>query len=302
MIKIEGNNVKIIDLTKILKGDPIEAIFESLKLIWHFNGSNLANYYQKGERLTSKFEKIIFNVFSEIYNIIIEKGISNNVIKEILSKEKFCLIIMDGMSIREVSLLLNKIDNYEISFQFTYSALPSETQFFTKKYFNARSPSQIRGKRDYKYVHLQRDDKIEDIPLNEKKMIIWSTYPDQMFSYFKNGFESQDLEKIGRKTVKILLNLIKYLIRSREIIITSDHGYFIDTYSWNGIDDYFTGERYALKVPDPLKRFYRKVNNYWILIGRYNTIKRGRYVHLRHGGLSFLETIIPLIKIKEKGG
>ena len=303
MIEIEENNVRLNDLNKLLRGNPVDAIFESLKKIWENDGSDFSQYYQRGEALTAKFEEQIFEIYQEVYDKIIHNIERDTTVKEILLKERFCLIIMDGMSLREASLVLDDLMNFgSVSYKYTYSALPSDTEFFTIRNFNAKSPTQIKSNENYDFIHLQREDKIEDIITDKDGLVIWSTYPDKIFSEFKSGFETQDLEKVGKKTKEILLKLLEHLSDQDEIIIISDHGYFVDTFSWKGLSDFPSGDRYAPNIPESLKKYCKFANDHWILVGRYNTIKRGKYVHVRHGGLSFLETIIPLIEIRKNGG
>lgn len=296
MIEIEGNTVRISDISKLLKGNPVDAIFESLNKIWRSSISD--EYYPKGEELASKFEEQIFQLYPEIYSVILHNSEINTVIKDTLSLDSYCLIIMDGMSLREANLIIDDLKRFgEVGYSYTYSAIPSETEFFTERNFNATSPSQIKSS-EHGYFHLQRDDEIEDIPIDTEKLVIWSTYPDQMFSDFKSGFETKDLERVGMKTESIILKLLEHLSDCRKIIITSDHGYFVDTFSWKGLSDFPAGERYSPTVPESLKKYCKYAGDYWILVGRYNTVKRGKYVHVRHGGLSFLESIIPLIEIR----
>jgi len=301
MIEIDENTVRISDISKLLSGNPIDAIFESLKKIWETVQGE--NYYTKGEALTSRFEEEVYRIYPEIYNVILHNIERNSTISDILQMDSYCLIIMDGMSIREANLIFEELKSFgQVKYNYTYSAIPSETEFFTKKNFDALSPSQIKGNGKFEYFHIQREDEIENILPESNKVVIWSTYPDQMFTEFKSGFETKDLERVGAKTRSIILKLMEQLSQCRKIIITSDHGYFVDTYSWKGLSDFPTGERYAEFVPQSLKKYCKFTGDYWVLVGRYNTIKRGKYVHVRHGGLSFLETVIPLIEIERNGG
>jgi len=303
MIKIDRDSVKINNINPLIRGDPVDGIFISLNEIWNYAWSEDKKYYPLGEKLTSKFEEQVSKLYPEIYDSIMQNAERSNTISEIMSKDRFCLIIMDGMSLREVVPLLKDLKKYgDVRYRFSYSAIPSETKFFTKRYFDALSPSQMRPNEKYYYVHLQREDAIEDIPLGKNKLLIWSLYPDDMFRYFRSGFETQDLQEVFIKTKNILFKLLEHLSSYNEIFITSDHGYFVDTFSWKGLNDFPSGERYSYNVPESLKKYCKQFNDYWVLIGRYNTIKRGKYVHVRHGGLSFLETIVPLIEIKRNGG
>ncbi|MBU7037418.1 MAG: hypothetical protein HXS52_05775 [Theionarchaea archaeon] len=303
MIEIDKDSVRIADINKLIQGDPLDEIFVSLNEIWNYALSEEDNYYPLGEKLTSKFEEQVFRIFPEVFDSILQNVGKNNAIPMIALENCFCLIIMDGMSLREAIPLSRDLKRHkEIRYGYTLSAIPSETEFFTSQYFNTSSPSQIRTGDEYYYVHLEREDAIGDIPVDKNKLLIWSTFPDFMFSQFTSAFETQDLKKVLSKTKSILFELLEHLSFYDRIIVTSDHGYFVDTFSWKGLSDFPSNKRYSSSVPESLKRYCRQFDNYWILVGRYNTIKRGKYVHVRHGGLSFLETIIPFIEIKQNRG
>jgi len=302
VIEIQRNDIKIRDIEKLLVGNPIDAIFESLTKIWDTNTSK-NYYYTKGEKLSSKFEQQIYKIFPEVYDVIIHNSARNSKIQDVLNKDRFCLIIMDGMSLRESNFIINDLKRFgEVEYSYAYSAIPSETEFFTRKNFGALSPSHIKTNGKYVFFHMKRVNEIEDISTAADKLVIWSIYPDQMFEEFKVGFETKDLNRVGEETRNILLKILSRLTNHNEITITSDHGYFVDTFSWKGLSDFPSGDRYSHKVPEYLKKYCKYAGEYWVLVGRYNTIKRGKYMHVRHGGLSFLETIVPFIKIKRSEG
>ena len=107
MIEIDGNTVRISDINKLLIGNPVDAIFESLNIIWQ--NSQGDDFYTKGEALTSKFEKQVYRIYPEIYDVILHNIERNTTIKEILEMDGYCLIIMDGMSLRETNLIIEAL-------------------------------------------------------------------------------------------------------------------------------------------------------------------------------------------------
>ena len=204
---------------------------------------------------------------------------------------------MDGMSLRETPLLLKSISNYNIEYKYTFSTIPSDTYSFVQRNFNSKSPSKIKESEKYQFFHLLREDKIDTIPLSEKNLLVWSIYPDKSFSEFNVAFEIKDLKKMGVFIQRFFLKLFNHLNDYEKLIITSDHGYFIDSFSWKGLKDFPSNNRFVKEIPNHLQKYCKFINGFWVLLGRYNKIKSGKYVHLRHGGLSFLETIVPLIEI-----
>ena len=300
MIEIINNKIVLNDIEPLLSNNPISAIFNSLREIWNADFIDLKENYKNGEELSKNFETMIYSTFSEIYDMIIFHAQGKGIIQETLLKNKFCLVIMDGMSMREVPLLLSELSHLDIEYNYSYSGIPSTTEAFTKKYFDANSPSTIKDCVNYKFHHLMREDRISEISIDDDKLLIWSVQPDKSFTHFTSKFEIQDLASVSEITSRITKKLIEHLENHDEIIITSDHGYFIDLYSWEGIKDFPSSDRYSNEIPKFLKKYCKLVNDTYVIIGRYNTIKKGKYVHTRHGGLSFLETIIPYLRIKTR--
>ena len=298
MIDIVNNDIILNDIDSLLEPNPINTIFFSLKKIWDLNKNNIPENYRIGEKLSHKFELLIYDLYSEIYDILIHQIKANEKINTVLQKEEYCLVIMDGMSLREIPSVLNELSHYNIEYNYAYSNVPSTTEHFTKKYFDSRAPSTIKSCEKYTYYYLNREDKINEIPKDEDKLVIWSTQPDKHFSNFTSSFELYDLEELGIITSRIIKRITEHLEKFNEIIITSDHGYFVDLYSWEGINDFPSSDRYANYIPKFLKQYCKYVDDFYVLYGRFNTIKRGKYFHIRHGGLSFLETIVPFIRIK----
>ena len=155
--------IQIRDIEKLLVGNPIDAIFESLTKIWDTNTSK-NYYYTKGEKLSSKFEQQMYKIFPEVYDVIIHNSARNSKIQDVLNKDRFCLIIMDGMSLRESNFIINDLKRFgEVEYSYAYSAIPSETEFFTRKNFGALSPSHIKTNGKYVFFHMKRVNEIEDM-------------------------------------------------------------------------------------------------------------------------------------------
>jgi hypothetical protein len=297
MIEISGDILKIRDISPFLSSKPVDALFSALLKIWRDVKTPVKEHYRQGEGLSLQLEDAIYRIYPEIYDYIIKAGREQRKIIE-LTGGNSCLIVMDGMSIREVGLVKPQ-NGYRLSISYAYSEIPSETEFFILRNFGCRSVEELKRKdMPFQFIHLMREEDMERIGDNKTPLLIWSIFPDKLFSEFTIGFETPDLSRVFEYTSRILDGILERVIGFERIIITSDHGYFVDTYSWEGLRDFPSAERYTEVIPEHLKRYCRQVADWWVLFGRYNTIKRGRYVHIRHGGLSFLECIVPLIMME----
>ena len=289
------------DITRFLSGDPTDAIFQSLLKIWDPEEyHDVLEYYSKGERLSSIFEEKIYHTFNETYDLLIRKATHEDTIHRVLGKETHALIIMDGLSLREAALLKNAISNqYRISFDYLFSTQPTDTRFFTSKYFGYRSPSEMRKRKlPYNFEIVSRIENAQKLK-RHPKTVVWSALPDKRFQGTTTDFRVSDLAKIYSEVEELSRHLLETLFENfEEVYLTSDHGYITDSHAWKGLREFPSDRRYATSIRENLKQYCRFVNGYWCLLGRYTTLKRGKYTHVRHGGISFLEAITPYLKMK----
>jgi len=301
VIVIKNEDIYFNDISRFLSGDPTDAIFQSLLKIWDLeNYRDIAEYYSKGERLSSIFEEKIYHTFNETYDLLIRKATREDTIHRILGKEAHALIIMDGLSLREAALLKNAISNqYRISFDYLFSTQPTDTHFFTSKYFGYRSPSEMRKRKlPFNFEIVSRIENAQKLK-RHPKTVIWSVLPDKRFQGTTTDFRVSDLAKIYNDVEELLRHLLETLSENfEEVYLTSDHGYITDSHAWKGLREFPSDRRYATSIRKNLKRYCKFVNGYWCLLGRYTTLKRGKYTHVRHGGISFLEAITPYLKMK----
>jgi len=301
VIVIKNGDIYFNDITRFISGDPTDAIFQSLLKIWDPEKyHNIPEYYSQGEALSSKFEEKIYGSFSELYDLLIRKATHEDTVQRILEKETYALIVMDGLSLREAALLKNTISKeYHISFDYLFSTLPTETQFFTSRYFGYRSPSEMRKRKlPYNFEIVSRIENAHKLK-RHPKTIVWSALPDKRFATTTTDFRVSDLAKIYSEVEDLLGHLLETLFESFEkVYLTSDHGYITDSHAWKGLREFPSDRRYATSIGENLKQYCRFVNGYWCLIGGYTALKRGKYTHVRHGGISFLEAMTPYLTIK----
>jgi len=118
---------------------------------------------------------------------------------------------------------------------------------------------------------------------------------------FREKFQVDDLSQAYEKARDIVHNLIPILMEDfNKVNLTSDHGYVTDPHSWFGVEDFPSDLRYARDISDAMKQHCKRCGEFWLLIGRYNTLKRGRHCNIRHGCLSIMEAMTPWITVSEK--
>ncbi|MHA1380635.1 MAG: hypothetical protein ACTSRG_19890 [Candidatus Helarchaeota archaeon] len=301
---------------------PINVIWEALKAIWEvkdLSEKSLKEYFKKGEIESNIFENFIHRTYFEIYEVLYNR-IQQYSLQNILNQDKYAIIILDALSIREGNLLIPilKEENYEIQeYSYGFSTLPSDTVHFSKTHFQKTSPSTIKkGKNEnFYYDHIKKGS-IEFDCLNEeqsKKVLLWATYPDELIH--KSTIPP---DEAFIKTKELLIDILER-IESDNFLIMGDHGYVMTQPIWQvGSQDkrflnaIFKAERYKEKsklndkqiekiekMPPEFKYVYMD-DNYSFVKGRFFWAVRGHSSNIAHGGLSFMECLVPIIKITKK--
>jgi hypothetical protein len=296
----------------ISSNEPIDLIWRQLKGIYFDRDiSNVQKYYKETELELLELERFLFKSYFEIYqNELIEK-IENNETDFLnqIKNNNTTILMMDALSIRELGLLFNKLNNeYEdIKFDYSFSVLPSETEFFRE------SINYKKLKKEVEFYHLKEYNSIN---LSGSENFIWSRYPDILIEDVRSGQSlKNDLKEIYNKVENIIFEVINKLDWER-IIITSDHGYIRTESSYNiPIDKtdkkllkkLFNGSRFVQKY-DSNNEIAKKLKNknliavtddFYLPISHYSWPVPGGYSTFSHGGLSLLEVIIPKIIIEK---
>lgn len=273
--------------------DPIHQVWEILvNDIWKPE-ENIEEYFDREEK-AKRFEKELNTIFFEIYRYLYEN------IRKKSAEYNLPLIIVDGLSIREGNLLVRdlKSEGYKVTnYSYTFSALPSTTQSF-------------RSFIDIRYMEIKNGKIPLDISFNDP---IWISYPDQILHHAGKIIPPHEAYK---KTRDLILEVLSK-VESGEVTIISDHGYIMLNYIWPIADRdkrflrFIFGARRFIKNEEVGKEKIKKLmripedKNYVFINGSYCYIK-GRYFwpvggytsSIIHGGLSLMECIVPLIKIK----
>jgi len=273
--------------------DPIYQVWEMLiNDIWKPE-ENIEEYFDREEE-AKRFEKELNTIFFEIYRYLYEN------IHKASTKYNLPLIIVDGLSIREGNLLVRDLrsEGYKVTkYSYTFSALPSTTQSF-RNIFNT------------KYVEIRSGKIPYEINFN---VPIWISYPDQILHH---AGEIIPPHEAYEKTKNLILEVLSK-VESDEVTIISDHGYIMLNYVWpvaekdrRFLRSVFGARRFIkneevekgkikklMRIPED-KNYVFIDENYCYIKGRYFWPVGGYMSNIIHGGLSLMECIVPLIKIK----
>lgn len=246
---------------------------------------------------------MVYTSFGEIYKYIAKASRLPSRIEEIMAQEIYTLVVMDGMSLRESPLLKRRLaPDYHVSTVPQVAPLPTDTKFFTSRYFSSSSPSQLekRPKEGFTFYRVGGQQDVSSIQEDER-LVVWSRLPDKYLHTHTEAFQLSDLEDDYLRSEELLLSILHRLNKSgKEIYVCSDHGYIPDTHTWTSVRDFPSSKRYTQAIPESCRSYSIRVNNQWMIFGRFNTVKRGKYGHVRHGGLSFLESITPFLTITKR--
>lgn len=311
-------------LKSLISGtNTFDAVFKHCIKGWQCdNTGSISQFFEKQEREFNLFEDFLRETYYEFYQILYE-NIKTTRPEDRLSPEDKIIIILDGLSLREASLLVPELKNngYEITeYSYNLSTIPSDTQTFVHEIFGASSLSFLKQWKDYKVQYISAGQ-IPKFLHEDENLIIWLSFPDELLHYAR-GQVITPVEAFN-KTKEVLFAILK-LLEKDEILITSDHGYiYAKTASlfWKlhhddekilkqifkagrsvKIEDIDANNKTLLnelkKIPEPEgiiisdeKHLYIKGRYWWSIPGRQSDIC--------HGGLSLMECLVPRLRIKK---
>jgi hypothetical protein len=233
------------------------------------------------------------------------------------------VLILDGLSLREVPLLLAGLDRQGITPQTvraTGAEVPTDTDHFAKA-LGLPGRSALSNDHAPKGFALASDDRFTDVlslPFGDcvadlpprRDLILWHEWPDDFMHSMR------DVDAL-HSTIATGLNdegfwrLVGQLRQGRELVITSDHGYAttdrFTTMEEGAVKDYLVGIFKAQRMaraavplrtaflPPPALTF----GDYHVVIGQRSWKVPSGFPPLCHGGLSLLEAFSPFVIIPE---
>jgi len=297
-----------------------------LEEVWspeRYRNLNRVEFLRNGEEKVNRFEMLVASAADRIYDELLSAPDTSTNLLEALSNSNTAVVIFDGLSIREVPMILNLAarSGFTVSLKSTsQAAVPSETlDFIARELPCGRvAPSQLPTRRDLKekgiFASYTSDitqplaGDYETFPL-----LVWSAFPDATYKDSGARFE-RHFENIHARFETAWINTVQAIKGKERIIITSDHGYiFFGTgmdfprsqSEMKNLNAYFGNERnVSLKenLVCPVSDDLLVVQSQKVAMvkGRVRTRSTGEAARklYRHGGLSLMEMITPWIELK----
>lgn len=299
-----------------------------LEEVWtaeRYQNLSPSEYLKDGESKVNELEEIIAKAAYRLYDEFLdEPPPGRNVLDFIGSEQPCALAIFDGLSLREIPVLLNLAQKSNFTIReigTSYSTLPTETIDFIgqKLKFGSVAPSQLPRRREVKERGIAAyyyDSPSQQHPLDRdsKKLLLWSAFPDNTYSDSGARF-AQHFMQIHTRLETAWLNTVQQIPHRQRILITSDHGY---VYFGSGLSfersnpelrplsEYLGGERYRRLTEEggqpPEHPDLAVYPNYKVAVlrGRVQTHPPGKSASrlYKHGGLSIMEMLVPWIVLE----
>jgi len=282
--------------------DSVDTVGRELIRLWtdSARNNNLEEHYYKGEESIKDFEDLLVNSYPEFYDALAKACINRKSVFNLYPSAK--IIVMDGMSLRESTLLFNELmhKGFNVKYELNFSSVPSDTENFREKI----------NYKERKFLPVNDENAIN--LLTQDTQFIWSYFPDILLDKIQVGHTKiSSLVQMYENVKKIVLSMLSK-IESDTILITSDHGYIMTESGLNfPLDDRakvecqkaFGSKRYVsmdnLYLNNLVSKGYVKdFNGFYVAKSRYLWPVPGKYSIYIHGGLSLMECFTPVLIIE----
>lgn len=291
-----------------------------------------SEFLRGGEEQVNRLEILVASAADRIYGELLSNPDPSKTLLGALSDSNTALVVFDGLSIREIPMILNLADKsgFKVSMTGTsQAAIPSETMDFIKRELPCGriAPSQLQTRKELKekgIVMIYSGDITQPLSpvcvprtgrgeYEESPLLVWSSFPDVTYKDSGAKFENH-FENIHTLFETAWMNIVQSIKGEKRIIITSDHGYiFFGTGmdfprsqpELRNLNAYFGNNRNISlgenpKPPESDDIWTDTSRNVALVKGRVRTRSTGEAASklYRHGGLSLMEMITPWIELE----
>jgi hypothetical protein len=197
---------------------------------------------------------------------------------------------------------------------YALSEVPSGTMDFNRSVFGTARVASLRQWRKYRVVSIESGQLPALFPA-EPDVLVWISYPDELLHKVRG--DAVTPQEAFDKTAGVLLATLDGL-EADEFLVTSDHGYlYVEnaTLFWSAGQDakvlrqLFGGQR-AVPVGEvgpefdklrqvPKSRTYALFDDEGCYVrGRYHWSVQGPASDIAHGGLSLMECLVPVMRLR----
>ena len=316
---------------KLTKSGPrlawiVEWLLEEVWSPERYRNLSPIEFLRGGEEKVNRFELLVASAADRIYGELLSTPDPSRNLLSALSDPNTAVVVFDGLSIREVPMILTLADKSGLPALLigtSQSAIPSETMDFVERELPCGhiAPSQLQTRKELKekgIIVIYSGDITQPISgeVEGSPLLVWSSFPDLTYKDSGAKFESH-FENIHALFETAWMNIVQAIKGKGRIIITSDHGYiFFGTgmdfprspSEMKALNAYFGNDRNVsleekptYPVSDDL--FVVQSQNVAMVKGRIRTRSTGEAASklYRHGGLSLMEMITPWIELDSKG-
>ena len=292
-----------------------------LNEVWspeRYKSLNPLEFLRSGEEKINRFEMLAASTADKIYGELLSAPDSSGNLLGVLSDPDTAVVVFDGLSIREVPMILNLADKSGFSLlrkATSQAAIPSETMDFIERELPCGhiAPSQLQTRKELKekgIVAIYSKNITQPLSgeYDDSPLLVWSSFPDLTYKDSGARFESH-FENIHTLFETAWMNIVQVIKGKQRIIITSDHGYVFfgtgmdfprSSSEMKGLNACFGNDRNVSleeKSDTPVSDdiYICESQKTAIVKGRVRTKSTGDAARklYKHGGLSLMEMITP---------
>jgi hypothetical protein len=295
--------------------DPIQQLYDVLMgRVWTSarwlaaqEARRMREYLDEGEHLASELEWELYQIYQDIYAILETTDVRQQRMETLLDQSRYTLLLIDGLSLREVPLLCECAESHGISVFADYAlvAPPTDTSDFARTHFQASGPSDMAtNTRRYPFAfrHVTLETWEPNFTSEEHRRFIWYAFPDDYFHLKDTDY----LRHVIQPVQSILEAVLEDPRLVCPLVITSDHGYL-----WQGgrctwalqdheatmMAGYFKQGRTSRQATQRLAdtELAWVAGNQSAARGRFDwgSKVRGGSSLFKHGGVSLMECLVP---------
>jgi hypothetical protein len=289
----------------------------------NYNKLKPVDFLHCGESAVNDFEQLLAAAADRTYGEMLSGPNPGKGFLDALSSPNSAVVVFDGLSLREIPMLLGlaeqsglKISRTDVSL----AAVPCETMDFINRELPCGriAPSQLPGRKELKergIAAVYNGNYTQGITTNHEgtALLVWSAFPDLTYRDSGAKFDSH-FENIHAMFETAWMNTVQRIKGKKRIVITSDHGYIFfgagmdfprQPSELRDLNLYFGNDRHVslTEKPDPPASddVYRDSSRQVALIkGRVKTRSTGEAAAklYKHGGLSLMEMLVPWIELE----
>jgi len=282
------------------------------------------DFLHRGESAVNDFEQLLAAAADRSYSELLSGPDQGKGLLDALSSPDSVVVVFDGLSLREIPMLLGLAEQSGLKMSRTdvsLAAVPCETMDFIDRELPCGriAPSQLPGRKELKergIAAVYNSNYTQGITANHEgtALLVWSAFPDLTYRDSGARFDSH-FENIHTMFETAWMNIVQRIKGKARIVITSDHGYIFFGAGMDfprqpselmDLNLYFGNDRHVSLTEKPYPPVsddvYRDSSRQVALIkGRVKTRSTGEAAAklYKHGGLSLMEMLVPWIELEK---